>query len=61
MEAATYLMPIRRPVGPVDDELTRYLSEIGRRCELIVVDGSDPRIFRRGARGVGRIRAPRPP
>lgn len=45
MEAATYVMPIRRPDAVVDGELTRYLSEIGRRCELIVVDGSDPESF----------------
>ena len=45
MEAATYVMPIRRSAGAVDGELTRYLSEIGRRCELIVVDGSDPAEF----------------
>ena len=45
MEAATYVMPIRRAAGAVDDELTRYLAEIGRRCELIVVDGSDPASF----------------
>ena len=38
-------MPIRRSAGAVEDELTRYLSEIGRRCELIVVDGSDPASF----------------
>ena len=38
-------MPIRRSAGAVDGELTRYLSEIGRRCELIVVDGSDPAEF----------------
>jgi hypothetical protein len=38
-------MPIRRPAGAVDDELTCYLAEIGGRCELIVVDGSDPESF----------------
>jgi hypothetical protein len=45
VEAATYVLPIRRAAGAVDGELTRYLSEIGRRCELIVVDGSDPAAF----------------
>ncbi len=45
MEAATYILPIRRESGAVDVELTRYLSEIGQRCELIVVDGSDPVSF----------------
>ncbi len=38
-------MPIRREAGPVDAELTQYLAEIGRRCELIVVDGSDDATF----------------
>src|SRR6478672_2186085 len=38
-------MPIRRSAGAVDGELTRYLAEIGRRCELIVVDGSAPELF----------------
>ena len=47
MEAATYVMPIRRSTSAADDELTEYLSEIGRRCELIVVDGSDAVSFDR--------------
>jgi hypothetical protein len=38
-------MPIRRDAPSVDAELSRYLSEIGRRCELIVVDGSDAEAF----------------
>jgi hypothetical protein len=38
-------MPIRRPAAADDAELTAYLAEIGRRCELIVVDGSDAASF----------------
>jgi Glycosyltransferase like family 2 len=45
VEPATYVMPIRREARSVDSELTRYLCEIGRRCELIVVDGSDSESF----------------
>jgi Glycosyltransferase like family 2 len=42
---ATYIMPIRRTARSVDSELTRYLREIARRCELIVVDDSDTESF----------------
>jgi hypothetical protein len=45
VEPATYVMPIRRPAAAADAELTSYLAEIGRRCELIVVDGSDAASF----------------
>jgi len=38
-------MPIRRPAAADDAELAGYLAEIGRRCELIVVDGSDAASF----------------
>jgi hypothetical protein len=45
VRGATYILPIRRDTVAVDDELTRYLAEVGRRCELIVVDGSPPDAF----------------
>jgi hypothetical protein len=44
-EAATYILPIRRTEAAVDPELTRYLRDISRRCEVIVVDGSEPELF----------------
>lgn len=51
---ASYVLPIRGPDDATTDELTDYLRWLGRRVDLIVVDGSDPAVAdRRAARWAG--------
>jgi hypothetical protein len=51
---ASYVLPIRGPDDGHDDELCDYLGWLGRRVDLIVVDGSDPVVAdRRAARWAG--------
>jgi hypothetical protein len=45
VEDCTYILPIRRSEA-IDDELISYLGVLSRDCEVIVVDGSPPEIFR---------------
>jgi hypothetical protein len=42
---ATYVLPIRRAANTPVDELASYLARIARRCDVIVVDGSDAVAF----------------
>ena len=42
---ATYLLPIKRVGDAPSAELTSYLRGIAARCELVIVDGSDPVAF----------------
>ena len=49
-----------RPARPTTNS-REYLAEIGSRCELIVVDGSDAVSFDARARGVVGARTPCPP
>lgn len=51
---ASYVLPIRGPDDDDADELTGYLGWLGRRVDLVVVDGSDPPVAdRRAARWAG--------
>lgn len=51
---ASYVLPIRGPDDDADGELTEYLGWLGRRVEVIVVDGSDRAVAdRRAARWAG--------
>lgn len=45
MATATYILPIRRSSDLGVDELTAYLRDIADQCELIIVDGSDQKLF----------------
>ncbi len=50
----TYLLPLRRRV-PLreDDELTRYVRELARHVDVVVVDGSSPAVREANAVAVG--------
>lgn len=48
---ASYVLPMRGPDEATTDELTDYLRWLGRRVDLIVVDGSDPATADRRAAG----------
>ncbi len=41
---ATYLLPIRA-TSPPAAELTAYLRQLARTCDVLVVDGSPPEVF----------------
>ncbi len=43
----TYLLPIKAGVDHPDPALTSYLRWVADRCQLVVVDGSDPAAFDR--------------
>ena len=42
---ASYILPIKASAPACDAAFTRYLREISRELELIVVDGSPPEVF----------------
>ncbi|MDQ3645612.1 MAG: glycosyltransferase family 2 protein [Actinomycetota bacterium] len=47
---ATYVLPLRWTDTAGSDEMTRYLTWLGSRLEVIVVDGSPPEVFENHAR-----------
>jgi hypothetical protein len=49
----TYVMPLKWGPGQDVDELAEYLRWLADRCDVIVVDGSDPEIFNEHARAWG--------
>lgn len=46
---ASYVLPLRAPATSDSEELTQYLEWLGRRVDLVVVDGSDPAVATRRA------------
>lgn len=53
IEDLTYVLPLKwGPDGDVE-ELSRYLRWLSDKCDVVVVDGSDPEIFDRHARSWG--------
>jgi hypothetical protein len=46
-ERPGYLLPIRCGAGGPAADLTGYLRAVARRCEVVVVDGSDRPVFER--------------
>ena len=42
----TYVLPIRRVAADGAAELAQYLAEIARSMQIVIVDGSDPAVFR---------------
>lgn len=50
MLEASYILPLRGPDEATTDELTDYLRWLGRRVDLVVVDGSAPAVADRRAR-----------
>jgi hypothetical protein len=47
---ASYILPLRGPDEATTEELTSYLRWLGRRVDLVVVDGSAPAVAARRAR-----------
>ena len=51
----TYIMPIRSAVSLAGSELDSYVLWLSTRCEVVIVDGSAPEVYRRHAAVWGDI------